>query len=231
MASHTLTRLVLPGLVVLVGMLAPATASAWTTITGVASPQTAALYREWQAASDIPTPHVAVPVAERDCVEEGSISCVLGCEAGPMTLVYADPTWLWREPDSPERVVDRLAAQAIFYHELGHIRDCQVRKSYGYRKAFARAMGWTVRSDLSPAERREIDDERVTLNLYQGWGVCVDVSSESCVDPREHFAMASAWCSVSRSSRPVGEWAAGYGYAPTAAQHAAVCELLDAPLR
>src|ERR1044072_6826154 len=134
-------------------------------------------------------------------------------------------------PPAPRPRAARLAAPAVFYHELGHIRDCQVRKSYGYRKAFARAMGWTVRSDLSRAARREIDDDRVTLDLYQGWGVCVDISAESCVDPREVFAMASAWFSLGRSPPPVGGWAPGHDYAPTAAQHAAVCELLDAPLR
>lgn len=232
MTFRPLHRLALAGLVCLATLSAPATASAWTTIAGVANPQTAALYRSWQAASQIPTAHVTVAVAEHDCVAAGSIACIEGCRGGgPMTLVYADPTWLWREADSPERIADRLAARATFYHELGHIRDCQARKSHGYRTAFARAMGWKVRSDLPAAERRKIDDDRVNVMLYEHWDVCVNVTSQWCVDPRETFAMASAWCSLNRSTRPVGEWAAGYGYAPTAAQHRAACALLSAPLR
>jgi hypothetical protein len=207
-------------------------AQAWTTVDGVADPETAALYREWQAAAQIPTPHVTVAIEERDCTELGSIACVVGCESGDeMTLVYADPRWLWREADTAERIDDRLAARAIFYHELGHIRDCQPRKSRAYRADFARAMGWRVRADRSRAAQRRIDGDVVSVGLYAGWDVCVSVSATTCADPAELFAMASAWCSLDATVRSLGEWASGYGYAPTAAQHREVCELLSAPLR
>ena len=213
-------------------MLAPAGAAAWTTVDGVASPQTAALYRGWQASSEIPTPHVTVDVEERDCTELGSIACVLGCGSpGRMTLVYADPRWLWHEADSPERREDRLAARAIFYHELGHIRDCQPRKSRAYREDFARAMGWRVRADLPRAVQRRIDDDALTIGLYEGWDVCVSLSATLCADPKELFAMASSWCSLDSAARSLEDWASGYGYAPTAAQHREVCTLLSAPLR
>jgi hypothetical protein len=228
--TRTAARLALAALLA-IGLL-PAAAAAWTTVDGVASPQTAALYRDWQASSDIPTAHVTVEVQERDCTELGSVACVVGCEgADPMTLVYADPTWLWREPDTPERVEDRLAARAIFYHELGHVRDCQPRKSHAYREDFARAMGWRVRSDLPRAARRRIDDDAVNVGLYESWDVCVAVSATSCADPKELFAMASDWCSLNRWVRTLDDWASGYDYAPTSAQHRAVCELLSAPLR
>jgi hypothetical protein len=213
-------------------MLLASSAQAWTTVDGVANPQTAALYREWQAASQIPTPHVTIAVQERDCTELGSIACVVGCESGgPMTLVYADPTWLWHEADSPERVADRLAARATFYHELGHVRDCQPRKSRAYREDFASAMGWRVRANLTRTVQRRIDDDAVNVGLYEGWDVCVSLSASSCADPQELFAMASAWCSLNATVRSLDDWASGYGYAPTAAQHREVCELLSGPLR
>jgi hypothetical protein len=148
-----------------------------------------------------------------------------------MTLVYDDPTWLWHEADSPERVDDRLAARAIFYHELGHVRDCQPRKSRAYRADFARAMGWRVRSDLPNGAQRRIDDDAVNVGLYEGWDVCVSLSATLCADPKELFAMASEWCSLNGTTRSLDDWASGYGYAPTAAQHRAVCALLSEPLR
>jgi hypothetical protein len=231
-APSAITRLACAGLVVLGAVVPASSASAWTTLEGVGDPQTAALYRQWQAASQIPTANVTVSIAEHDCTAAGSIACIRGCRTGGrMTLVFADPRWLWREPDTPERVADRLSVRATFYHELAHLRDCQTRRSHAYRKAFARTMGWSVRSDLPKAERRKIDDDVVNVGLYERWGVCVNTTPTVCVAPREIFAMAGAWCSLDRASRPTGEWASGYGYAPTAAQHRAACELLRAPLR
>ena len=43
--------------------------------------------------------------------------------------------------------------------------------------------------------------------------------------------MASGWCSLNRTLRTLDDWASGYGYAPTTAQHRAVCAVLPEPLR
>lgn len=216
-------------LAILAMLVAPSVASAWTTIDGVADPLTAKRYRDWQAAAQIPTPHITVNIQERDCTEAGSIACLLRFTARRMTLVYADPSWLWREDTTPERITDRLSAQSTFYHELTHIRDYQPRRTHRYRDRFARIMGWRPLSSLSRAERARYD-EQGAIGVYQGWDGCVYLTMDDCADPGELFAMAGQWCSLNARNRTRDEWAAGYGYAPTLAQHRAACAMLAKPL-
>lgn len=203
-----LKALIISTLVSLACLLSPTASFAWTQIDGVADPLTAKMYRDWEAASQIPTAHVTVGIAERECSEAGSVACLQRFTPVRMTLVYPDPSWLWREADSPERITDRLSMQAIFYHELGHVRDYQHRRSHHYRARFAEIMRW---------------------HDYEGWDVCVQ-TAVGCIDPGEWFAQASTWCSLNTRNRTLDEWASGYGYAPNLAQHRATCTLLSSVL-
>lgn len=209
-------------------MAAPG-AHAWTTIDGVADPLTAKLYRDWQASSQIPTAHVTVGIVESPEPCEGAGSCLLRFTPGRMTLAYPDPRWLWAEEDTPERQADRLGAQALLYHELGHVRDYQPRKSRRYRAEFARLMGWRPVEKLSKRARARYEEVGMA-GVYEGWRVCVQLPGGRCAAPGELFAMASEWCSLNRTERTLAEWASGYEYAPTAAQHVAICAMLAGPL-
>jgi hypothetical protein len=206
-------------------LLAPAAASAWTTIDGVSDPLTAKLYRDWQAASQIPTPQVTIPIQEEGC--EDAVVCVL--LKPQITLVFPDPLWLWSD-DEPTRARDRLLAQGTFYHELTHVRDYQPRKTHRYRDRFAQIMGWRPLKTLKPKERAYYD-ENPMRGVYESWTTCITLPSGECVAPAETFAMAGEWCSINSRNRTPDDWASGYGYAPTLAQHRAACRLLAAPLR
>lgn len=184
------------------------------------------MYRDWQAAAEIPTPQTVITIAERQCVEAGAQACThVGLD--PMIMVYPDPTWILAEPQTPERIRDMLAAKALFYHELGHVRDHQKRQSRRYRERFAQIMGWRLLRTFSTVERAKFDDaETIQPDVYQGWNVCVYVPSGDCADPGEYFAMANQWCSIDSRNRVLDEWNSGYGYAPNLGQHRAACELL-----
>lgn len=201
-------------------------AGAWTTIDGVSDPQTAKLYRDWQAQAQIPTPHVTVNLIEDNAQCEGGIACLLRTP-GRMTLVYPDPRWLW-DDDGPSRPRDRLMHRGLFYHELTHVRDYQPRRSHRYRARFAQIMRWRPRADLTPRELARHDDAPMP-GVYEGWEVCVTTAA-GCVDPGETFAQAGAWCSLNARNRTLDEWATGYGYMPTLAQHRAACTLLAGKL-
>lgn len=208
---------------------APPTAQAWTTIDGIADPQTAKLYRDWQAASQIPTPHITVGYAEEGArCGEGGMACLLRTP-GRLTLVFPPALWLWAD-DGPTRPRDRMMYRALFYHELGHIRDVQPRKTRRYRDRFVQIMGWRPLTRLTPRERRSHEDY-VTPGIYEGWDSCVYTPDESgCMIPNETFAMAYEWCALDSRNRTLDEWASGYDYAPTLAQHRAACRLLAGKL-
>lgn len=193
-------------------------AHAWTTIDGVADPLTAKLYRDWQAAAQVPTANVTVGIVESSDPCGGAGACLLRFTPGRMR-------WLWAEDDTAERQADRLGTQALLYHELGHVRDYMARKSRRYRAEFARQMGWRPLASLGRRERARYEASGV-VGVYEGWGVCVQLPTRACVAPGELFAMATEWCSINRTERTLAEWASGYGYAPTAAQHVAICTML-----
>jgi hypothetical protein len=208
--------------VAVLALSAPA-ANAWTTVDGVSDPQTAKLYRDWQAQAQIPTPHVTVNIIESTEPCDGAVACLLRFTPGRMTLAFADPRWLWNE-DGPTRERDRLMVRALFYHELTHVRDYQPRKTHRYRDRFAQIMRWRPLSSLTPRELAQ-HEEATLPGVYEGWGVCITTAT-GCIDPGETFAQAGAWCSLNARNRTLDEWAAGYGYAPTLAQHRAACRLL-----
>lgn len=212
-------------LALLISLTVAPTAAAWTTIDDIANPQTVKLYRDWQAAAQVPTPHTTVGYAEEGALcGEGGMACILRTPQR-LTLVFPDALWLWAD-DGPSRPRDRMMYRALFYHELGHIRDVQPRKTRRYRDRFVQIMGWRPLSSLTPRERRSYE-EHVIPGIYEGWDSCVYTPDKrNCVAPNETFAMAYEWCALNARNRTLDEWASGYAYAPTLAQHRAACHLL-----
>jgi hypothetical protein len=210
-----MTRAIL--LVVLLALIVPSAAEAWTTVNGISDPGLAKRYRDWQGASQIPTPQVTVNIEQRECPEHDGFACVL-IERSPMVLVFPDYPWLW-DLTTPDRLAQQHGMQGAYYHELGHIRDFQKHRKgfkYRYRDRMAQIMGW--RSDSY---------------VYQDWSASATTQQGYTVEPLEQFAMASAWCAFNTTEIAVNSWpeVSDYHYTPTPAQHRAICALLDGPLR